>query len=187
MKIRTCQFAALVMLLSAGFGLAQEPSKEMERFKSDIGTWDCEVRMFGDPAEKPAISKGSETVSMLGGMWLVSHFKGEMMGMQFEGSGQTGFNPETKKYTGTWVDSMSPYAMATEGTWDEKTQTFTQHGTGKDATGNEMKMKMTSVYNKDGTRLFTMSGAMPDGKEMKMMEILYTKSKSGDAKPVKAK
>ncbi len=109
------------------------------------------------------------------------------MGMQFEGSGQTGFNPETKKYTGTWVDSMSPYAMATEGTWDEKTQTFTQHGTGKDGTGTEMKMKMTSVYNKDGTRLFTMSGAMPDGKEMKMMEILYSKSKSGDAKPAKAK
>ncbi len=188
MKIRTCQFAALVMLLCANFGLAQEPSKEMERFNAEVGTWDCEVRMFGeDPSKKPEISKGSETVWMLGGMWQVSHFKGEMMGMQFEGSGQTGFNPETKKYTGTWVDSTSPYAMATEGTWDEKTQTFTQQGTGKDATGNEVKMKMTSVYNKDGSRLFTMSGAMPDGKEMKMMEIHYTKSKSGGAKSATTK
>ncbi len=187
MKIRTCQFAALIMLLSAGFGMAQDPPKEMERLNADVGTWDCEVRMFGDPSGKPEISKGTETSFMLGGMWLVGHFKGEMMGMPFEGCSQTSFNPETKKYTGTWVDSMSPHAMATEGTWDEKTKTLTQAGTGKDVTGTEMKMKMTSAYNKDGTRLFTMFGAMPDGKEMKMMEILYTKAKSGDAKSATTK
>jgi hypothetical protein len=170
-----------MILFNAGLGLAQEPPKEMEHFKGDVGTWNCEIRMFGDPSGKPDVSKGSETISMLGGMWMISHFKGEMMGMSFEGSSQMGFNPETKKYTGTWVDSMSPYAMTTEGTWDEKTQTLTQTGTGKDASGNEAKMKMTSVYNKDGSRLFSMFMPMPDGKEMKTMEILYTKAKGGDA------
>jgi hypothetical protein len=104
------------------------------------------------------------------------------MGMPFEGNGQFGYNPTTKKYAGTWVDTMSPYPLSMEGTWDEKSRTMTQLGTGKDPQGNEMKMKITTVYNQDGSRLFTMYGMMPDDEMVKMMEIKYTKSKGAPAK-----
>ena len=149
---------------------------EMKRLKADLGTWDAEVKMFDPASPEPQISKGTETNIMLGEMWVISHFKGSMMGMEFQGSSQTGYDPEKKKYIGAWVDSMSPYPMHMEGTWDEATKTMTSMGVGKDPTGKEMKSKMTLVYAQDGSRHFTMYGIM-DGQEMKMMEIHYTKAK----------
>ncbi len=189
MQKKLTLWAMAVILVGAcgSVSFAQDAPKEMERFKNDVGDWDAEIKTYGDPNAEPEVSKGSEHAHMLGGMWLVSHFKGEMMGMPFEGCGQVGYNAGSKKYVGTWIDSMTPTAMATEGTWDEKTQTMTQTGTGTDPTGNEQKMKMTTVYNKDGSRLFTMFLVLPDKQEMKMMEIRYTKAKkaAGASAPAK--
>ncbi len=178
MRFPCLKFAAVALLLMAGISQAQQPAPvEMKHLMEDVGNWDAEIRIFGDPSGEPQISKGTETNFMLGDMWLISHFKGEMMGMKFEGSSQMSFDPASKKYTGTWVDSMSPYAMRIEGTWDEKTKTLTQIGTGKDESGNEMKMKMTSAHKADGSRLFTMYMLMPDGEEIRAMEIHYTRAK----------
>ncbi|HMO12873.1 MAG TPA: DUF1579 domain-containing protein [Pirellulaceae bacterium] len=178
MKFQILTYASMALLLFMGTSQAQQSAPEaMKAFQWEVGTWNAEIRMYGDPEGQPEISKGTETIFMLGDMWLISHFKGEMMGMKFEGSSQMSFNPQTKKYTGTWVDSMSPYAMSLEGTWDEQTKTLTQVGTGMDESGNEMKMKMTNVHNDDGSRLFTMYMQDPGGNEMKAMEIHYTKAK----------
>jgi hypothetical protein len=114
---------------------------------------------------------------MLGDMWLISHFQGTFFDMPFSGCGQFGFNPDSKKYVGTWVDSMSPFAMTMEGTFDESTKTMTQFGTGKDPAGNEMKSKSTVVYNQDGSRTFTMFAPAAEDQWMKIMEIRYTKAK----------
>ena len=35
--------------------------------------------------------------------------------MEFHGQGQTGYDPNKKKYVGTWVDSISPTIMIMEG------------------------------------------------------------------------
>jgi hypothetical protein len=139
-----------------------------------------------NPEAEPQVTKGTESNQLMGGMWLVSHFKGEMMGATFEGAGVFGYNPQTKKYTGTWVDTMSPYAMTTEGSWDEKTKTMTQMGKGKDAAGTEMTMKLVTVYNDDGSRLFTIYPTM-EGQTIKAMEIKYTKSNQEASKPTTAK
>ncbi|HMP79142.1 MAG TPA: DUF1579 domain-containing protein [Pirellulaceae bacterium] len=177
MKFQMLGCAVVVAWLFSAASWAQDGSDAMERFKGHVGTWNAEIRMYGDPSGDPQVSKGTETNVMLGSMWLISHFKGDMMGMEFEGSSQLGYNPDTKKYVGTWVDSMSPYAMSTEGTWDERTKTLTQIGTGKDETGSEMRMKMTTAENSDGSRLFTMYMPGPDGEEFRVMEIHYTKAK----------
>lgn len=149
----------------------------MQVLKQDVGTWNCEVKFFADPSAPPTVSKGTETCFMVGDYWLVSNFKGDIMGTAFQGHSQTGFDSATKKFVGTWIDSMSPFAMTTEGSWDEKTQTVTSTGVGKDPTGNETKHKMTVVYNKDGSRSFTMFGEV-NGEFVKMMEIDYTKAAS---------
>ncbi len=148
----------------------------MEHLKNDVGDWNAELRIF-EPGNDTAItSKGTEHNMMLGDMWLVSHFKGEMMGQPFEGASYTGFNAETGKYFGDWIDSMSPTPMKVEGTWDEKTKTLSSIGTGTGPDGSEMKMKMVTTTNKDGSRLFTMSMVMEGSPDMKMMEIHYTRA-----------
>jgi len=173
MLMRNLLAMTLIMFLFSSTALGQG----MEHFKKDVGDWDAEMRMFEPGVDKPQTSKGTEHNAMLGDLWIVSHFKGEMMGEPFEGASYTGYNPETKKYFGNWIDSMTPSPMKVEGTWDEDKQTMTSIGSGMGPDGAEMKMKMITTYPKDGSRLFTMFMAMPDDTEMKMMEIHYTRSK----------
>src|SRR5262245_43816852 len=121
---RVIQSLVVTTFLSAGLASAQDidAAKQMRR---DVGTWNVVIKMFGDPSGAPAVSKGTETIFMLGDMWLISHFKGEIMGTSFEGLRQTGFDPEKKKFVASWIDSTSRYPTHAEGTWHEKTRTMT--------------------------------------------------------------
>src|SRR5262245_26139343 len=180
MIMRMMRVFALAVLLHASLASAQDAnaSKQMKR---DVGTWNVVIKMFGDPSGKPAVSKGTETNVMLGDMWLIGRFKGDIMGSNFEGLRQTGFDPEKKTFVVSWVDSTSPYATRMEGSWDEKTQTMTSTGTGKGKQSNEIKSTMVVTYNKDGSRTSTMY-ALINGKPVKMMEFHYTRAED---KPTK--
>jgi hypothetical protein len=181
MIMRVMRSFGLVAVISASLASAQDvdPAKQMKR---DVGAWNVVIRMFGDPSGEPAVGKGTETNVMLGDLWLIGRFKGDIMGASFEGLRQTGFDPEKKKFVGSWVDSKTPYPTHMEGDWNEKTQTMTSIGTGKVKSGNEMKTRMVATYNKDGSRTSTMYAIM-NGKEMKMMEFHYTRV---DDKPAKS-
>lgn len=167
--IRTIAF--LSCLVGASMAWAQNASP-MSVLKRDIGTWDCEVRFYPDPKSKPTLSKAVETNIMVGDVWLVTDFKGEMAGAAFHGSSQMGYDPQKKKYIGSWVDSAGPYPTAMEGTYDAAKQTLTIVGTGKDPNGAEMKMKLVTVYKENDTR--TMSMFIEAGSEwMRVMEVDY--------------
>src|SRR5215510_14784920 len=174
MMMRMMQFFALTVLLPASLASAQD-ANAVKQMKRDVGTWDVVMKMFGDPSGKPVVSKGTESNVMLGDMWLIGQFKGEIMGMNFEGLRQTGFDPEKKTFVLSWVDSTSPYATRMEGSWNEKTQTRNSAGTGNRKQGNEMKSTMVTTYNKDGSRTSTMY-ALINGKSVKMMEFHYTRA-----------
>ena len=76
------QFFVLVAFLSASLASAQgvDAAKQM---RCDVGTWNAVVKMFGDPNGEPTVSKGTEINFMLGDKWLISHFKGDIMGDDF--------------------------------------------------------------------------------------------------------
>src|SRR5262245_15203900 len=141
MNVRIMRIFGLAAIISASPASAQEvdAAKQMKR---DVGDWNVVIKMFGDPSGQPAVGKGTETNAMLGDLWLIGRFKGDIMGGSFEGSRRTGFDPEKKKFVASWVDSKSPYPAQTEGDWNEKTQTMTLIGTGKSPSGNEGKIKM---------------------------------------------
>ena len=67
------------------------------------------MKLFHTPDAEPTVSKATETNELIGGMWLVSRFEGQMMGMPFTGVGHWGYDPAEKKYVGTWIDNMTPY------------------------------------------------------------------------------
>src|SRR5262245_32113964 len=178
MIMRMMQFFALAALLQASLASAQD-ANAVKQMKRDVGNWNVVVKMFGDPSSAPTISKATETNIMLGDTWLIGQFKGEIMGMNYEGLRQTGFDPEKKTFVASWVDSTSPYVTRMEGSWNETTQTMTLAGTGKSKQGSEMKSTMVVTYNKDGSRTSTMH-ALINGKSVKMMEFHYSRA---DDKP----
>jgi hypothetical protein len=158
---------------------APKPGPEHEILKKSVGTWDATVEEMA-PGAPSKTSKGTETAKLVGGLWLVSDFKSEMMGQPFEGHAVGGYDPTKKKYVGTWIDTMSPYLQTMEGTYDEKTATSTMIATGIDiATGKPSTSKMITRYESDDEKVFEIM--MPvEGKEgewWKMMEITYTRRK----------
>src|SRR5262245_50471575 len=180
MVIRITQCFVLAVLLHARVASAQD-ANAAQQMKRDVGAWNVVIKMFGDSSSAPAVSKGTETNAMLGDLWLIGQFKGEIMGMKFEGLRQSGFDPEKKTLVVSWVDSMSPYVTRMEGNWDEKARTMTLAGTGKSKQGNEIRSRMVGTYNKDGSRTSTMY-MLINGKSVKMMEFHYTRAEDKPAK-----
>jgi hypothetical protein len=150
------------------------PGPEHEMLKKDVGTWDATVEMFMGPGGPPAVSKGTDTVSMLGGFWQLSEFKSEMMGQPFEGRGATGYDPSKKKYVGTWVDTMAAGYYTMEGSYDASTKKMTTVMEGPDPSGAVTKTKATTEWKDADTRVFTMYA--PDGQTVGM-RITYKRRK----------
>ena len=176
---------AVCILMTAGLaarGFAQapppapKPGPEHEVLKQDVGTWDATVEM-AEPGKAPTVSKGVETVSLVGGLWSVSDFKSQMMGQPFEGRGTTGYDPNKKKYVSSWIDSMSTGFTLGEATYDPKTKTMAGWMEGPDMSGKTVKMRETTEWKDADTKIFTMFMTGPDGKEVPTMKITYKRRK----------
>jgi hypothetical protein len=89
---------------------APKPTAEHKKFTEELGTWDAEMFMAQPGSEElSSIGKGIETNALLtGGLWMASEYAGDLAGTKFEGRGQYGFDANTGKYVGTWIDSMAP-------------------------------------------------------------------------------
>lgn len=165
----------------AGYAAAQEmpmpkPGPEHKVLEMDAGTWDAAVEMFPGPGAPPMVSKGTETNTMgCGGLCLISDFKGDFGGMPFHGHGTTTWDPGKRKYVGTWTDSMSTGLAIAEGTYDPATKKATSLMEGPDATGKLTKSKAVVEYKDANTRVMQMFTTGPDGKEIPMMKISYTR------------
>lgn len=151
-----------------------KPGPELEVLKTDVGTWDVTIKAWAGPGE-PMSTKGKETGRMLGGHWLLVDFEGNMMGMDFQGHGLYGYDPEKKQYIGTWVDSLSPKKMEMVGQYDKATQTLTYEGLAPGPDGTPVKHLLATKYGSDGNRVMTMH-MQPGAQRIKIFEMSYSKS-----------
>ena len=156
---------------------AGTPGEPHEILASRVGDYDAKVKSWQAPGAPPVEETGTVKRSMiLGGRVRVEEFSGTMMGTPFTGQGMMGYDNVSGKYWSTWNDSMSTGIMVSEGTCDAKLTACTFTGTWNDPiTKGPMTARMTSRMAGPTTEVFEMYGPGPDGKEMKMMEMTYTK------------
>jgi hypothetical protein len=155
---------------------AGTPGAPHKAMAGTVGTYEAKVKSWHEPGQPPMEETGTATRTMaLEGRVLVEEFKGSMMGMPFTGHGMRGYDNVTGKYWATWNDSMSTGVMLSEGTCDAK-NACTFKGTFNDAVKKApVTSRMSSRWTSPTTEVFEMYGPGRDGKEMKMMEITYTK------------
>ena len=151
------------------------PGEPHKRLASVEGKWDTKTKSWMEPNKPPMESAGTcEQKMILGGRFLKQKCTGEMMGKTFEGVGVTGYDNQTKKYTSTWMDSLSTTLHVMEGaSSDEKT--ITQEGQYTCPIRGEMKLRAVTKMVDQNTNTFEMYGTDKSGQEMKMMEITYTR------------
>jgi cytochrome c5 len=141
-----------------------------------VGMYDLNVKSWPAPGAPAMEEKGTATRKMtLGGRVLVEEVTSSMMGMPFTGHGMHGFDNVTGKHWSTWNDNMGTGLMVSEGTCDDKGAcTFTGSWNDPIKKG-PITARMTTRWTSATTQVFEMFAPGPDGKEMKMMEITYTK------------
>jgi hypothetical protein len=156
-----------------------KPGKQHDVLKQMEGTWDAVARFMTEPGKPMAESKGVETASMgLGGFWLMTEYKGEMNGQPFTGRGSMGYDQQKQKYVGTWIDSMKSGLFLSEGIADEPGKVFTMIVQGYcDMQGKAITMKQIMELKDKDSRKLTFLSPNPDGKDMTVGTIEYTRRK----------
>ncbi len=179
--VRILLAALAVLVLSAGGTWAQEypkPGPEHEQLKQLTGVWDGVAKFYMEPGKPPVESKGEYTGKLdVGGFFLVTEYKGQLLGGPFQGRGLTGYDPFKKKYVGIWVDSMSPAFYHSEGAFDKSGKIFTETMEGPDPQGKPMKMHLTTEIKSQDQMVFKISSPGKDGKMALVMEVTYTRKK----------
>jgi hypothetical protein len=158
------------------FAKAGTPGAPHQALAATAGNYDLKVRSWMEPGGPPAEETGTATRSMaLDGRVRVETINSATMGTPFTGHGMLGYDNVTGKYWSTWNDSMSTGLMVSEGTCKaDKSCSFT--GSWNDPIKKApVTARMTTRWTSPTTEVFEMYGPGRDGKEMKMMEITYTK------------
>ena len=162
---------------------------ENHKMLADLnGNWNFVTKfwMNGDPTSKPQESKGTAVrKSLMGGRYFAMDVKGKMQmpgpdgkmkDMDFTGMSLEGYDNAKQKFVGAWIDSMGTGIMMTEGTYDAATKSLTS--TGEFQMSPTMKMKIREVLKITDKDHMTFEWYEDrGGKEVKTMEIAYTRGK----------
>jgi len=152
------------------------PGTSHQAFAKMVGNWKAIVTMYDAQSGEQNKSEGTATYEMiLGGRYLKSTFKGNMMGMPFEGMGLDAFDNASKEYISIWVDNMGTGIMYMKGKWDDDLKTIVYLGNVVNPmTGKDEKNK--TVFKKTADDHMFMTTYMFVGdKEVKQMEIEYSR------------
>ena len=153
------------------------PGEHHKALAQTAGEWDIASSYWMDPsmpAEKAPAK--SEIKMILGGRYMFETFTMDSMGGPFEGNLIMGYNNITKEYESIWIDNMSSGMSYTSGTSDGHGN-YEMKGTKVDVrTPKGRPFRMTTAQNEDGTVTFKMFDTDHDGKEMLIMENVYTRS-----------
>ena len=152
------------------------PGEPHKQLASLAGSWTTKTKEWMDPSKPPMESTGTcEEKVLLDGRFLQQECTGDMMGQPFTSIGVTGYDNFTKKYVTTWMSSMGTGIFVMEGTGSADGKTITLHGSHKDPTWGVMKHRAVWKFVDANTQTFEMYHKGKDGKQMKMMEITYTR------------
>ncbi|MEP0860776.1 MAG: DUF1579 domain-containing protein [Ignavibacterium sp.] len=152
------------------------PGSMHEMMAKHVGEWKMVSKMWMDPNAEPIISEGTVNAEMiLGGRYLKMVAKFPMMGMQTEGWSLEAYDNGKKEFINIWIDNMGTGVAISTGKFDDATKSIIYNGKMYDPlAGKDVEFKSVSKMVNDNEMVFEMFGNF-DGKEVKMMEITYTR------------
>ncbi len=157
-----------------------EPQKEHHWLHRLVGEWTYEIDAPAEPGKTAAKMTGTESVRSLGGLWILGEGRGEMPDGRVATSLITlGFNPETKRFVGTWIGTMMTYLWIYDGELDEAGRVLTLDSDGP-AMSNDGKMaKYQDIIElvSDDHRVLTARTLRPDGVWQQFMQTTYRRAK----------
>lgn len=130
-----------------------EPQKEHALLQTLIGDWTYEAQCTMGPGQPSQTSRGTESVRSLGGLWVVGEGQGEMP----DGGGPAtmiitlGYDPNRKRFVGTWVGSMMAHLWVYDGSLDSSGRVLTLDAEGPSGADGKMA-KFQDIIEFQGDR-----------------------------------
>lgn len=123
-----------------------EPTKEHAWLHQLIGDWDAEMECMMGPDQPPMQTTGSESVRSLGGLWTLGEGKSDTP----DGGTATmlmtlGYDPERKRFLGTFVASMMTHMWVYSGSLDASGKILTLDTEGPAFTGDGKMAKYQDI------------------------------------------
>jgi hypothetical protein len=155
----------------------EEGHRWLERL---IGEWSYEGECPMGPDQAPAKSTGRESVRSLGGLWIVAEGEGEMPGGGKATTMMTlGYDPRTKRYTGTWIGSMMAHLWVYDGELDAAGKVLSLHAEGPSMSDETKTAKYKDVieFVSDDHRVLTAHMLGDDGKWNHLMTAHFRRKR----------
>ena len=153
-----------------------EPEEAHRWLEQMLGDW--QVRTSGPDNEPDGSGPWSEHVRSLQGLWIVCEGQGTMPSGSFGETLMTlGYNPETKRYVGTWVGSMLTQMWVYDGELDADGRSLSLYCEGQDfeTPGKTARYRDIITLIDQSRRLLTAQVQAPDGSWKEMMTAEYVR------------
>lgn len=152
------------------------PGEPHKLFAGLAGSWTTTTKEWMEPGKPPTESTGTAEMKMLlDGRFLYQEYNSQMMGQPFSGVGIDGYDNMTKKYVTAWIDTMGTGIFFMEGTASTDGKTITLKGQHPEPGGGQMKHRAIWKILDNNSQTFEMYGTHHGQKEMKFLEIVYTR------------
>lgn len=182
-------FASVLLLAACAFStllVAQDPPEmpkptaEHKWLSKFHGTWTSKSKGMMGPGQPEMECSGEIVCKPLGEFWIVNDMQGDAFGDPMRGIQTIGYDPENKKYVGTWVDSLTSFMWKYEGSVDATGKILTLEADGPNFMGDpKTTTKFQDIYEfrSESEMIVTSKMLGPDGKWVTFMSGVAKKKK----------
>lgn len=172
--MKLCLLIVLPLILSevtvAQEALQSTPLEEHKWLQKFDGTWTSESKGTMGPDQPEIQCSGTMTCRVLGNFWIMNEWTNEMQGASLIGIQTIGYDPNKKKYVGTWVDNMMNHMWQYEGVVvDRKKLILEAKGPNFTAPGKEAMFRDSYEFLSDNEIRVTSEMQGEDGKWITFM------------------
>lgn len=157
-----------------------EPQKEHNWLQKLVGDWTYEAEASMGPDKPPEVCRGAESVRSLGGLWILVEGQGEMPGGGAANTLMTlGYDPQKKRFVGTFIGSMMTNLWVYDGELDEAETVLTLFSDGPNfaVPGKTATYKDVIEFKNDDHRVLTSHALGDDGQWHGFMTANYRREK----------
>jgi hypothetical protein len=157
-----------------------EPQKEHQWLQQLVGDWTYEHEAKMGPDQPTLKASGTESVRSLGGVWFVAEGHGEMpCGGEATMIMTLGYDPQRRRFVGTWIGSMMTYLWVYDGELDPsgKVLTLEAEGPSMVAEGKTAKYRDVIEVKSPDHRVMTSHMLGEDGEWRQFMTAHYRRAR----------
>lgn len=169
-----CALATSCANAPAEPGGMPQPTAEHKELMQGVGSWEGTLTSY-IPGQPESTIPAQDEVVGVGGFWTHSRFSCVYMGQPYIGTGLLGYNPATKSYVGTWVDSMSSHLAIMKGEKDAKTNALVMQWHAPNEQGVMTHQRSVTERTDDA---YTITFYEGEGEERKHMVITMKRKKT---------